>query len=92
MTEMDDAISKHDSDQRTLSQEQDGHHQSAGGEPVASGGEKHKWDEYLLSILSKPTAQWIVTQRTDQSSKRYKVSVILTIVSSDKAQLGRGEF
>ena len=35
--------------------------------------EKHQWDEYLLSILSRPTAQWIVTQRTDPGDKRYKV-------------------
>lgn len=37
------------------------------------GEEKYKWDEYLLSIVSKPTAQWIVTQRTDPADKRYKV-------------------
>ena len=35
--------------------------------------EKHQWDEYLLSILSRPTAQWIVTQRTDPGDRRYKV-------------------
>ncbi|KAF6023258.1 HEATR4 [Bugula neritina] len=34
--------------------------------------EKHEWDEYLLSILSRPTAQWIVTQKTDPADQRYK--------------------
>lgn len=36
--------------------------------------EKHEWDEYLLSILSRPTAQWIVTQKTDPADQRYKAS------------------
>lgn len=46
-------------------------------EPATEGEsgnkEKHKWDEYLLSILSRPTAQWIVTQKTDPTEQRYKV-------------------
>lgn len=42
-----------------------------------SSQEKHKWDEYLLSILSRPTAQWIVTQKTDPQDNRYRVSYVL---------------
>lgn len=61
------------SDTRTLPQE---HESASAAEPVTEGNEKHKWDEYLLGILSKPTAQWIVTQRTDPSSKRYKVGLV----------------
>lgn len=38
---------------------------------VAQGG-SNQWDEYLVSILSKPTAQWVVSQKTSQQDPRFK--------------------
>ena len=46
---------------------------SAEQRPPTAGERGHLWDEYLLSILSRPTAQWIVTQKTDPANQRYKV-------------------
>lgn len=45
---------------------------------------KHEWDEYLLSILSKPTAQWIVTQKTNPADRRYKVRLQFKRVINSK--------
>ncbi len=39
--------------------------------------EKHSWDEYLLSVLSLPTAKWLVKQCEPSISQKNKLQLIV---------------